>query len=82
MRVFKEYRTEAAKISIFSFNEKWIVKCDAGLCEQTFKFSHEEFDLARVEEICQRSSFIERLGQRFKDMHNEFQRDFKDQSDF
>lgn len=78
MRVLKEYRTPAAKISIFSFNEKWIVKCEVGLCEQTYKFPQEEFDLPQVEEICQRPQFHERLAARFKDMHSEYDSGFTD----
>ncbi len=78
MRVLKEYRTHAGKISIFSFNEKWIVKCEAGLCEQTYKFPHEEYDLPQVEEICQRPNFHDRLAVRFKDMHSEYDSNFSE----
>jgi hypothetical protein len=78
MRVLKEFRTPTAKISIFSFNEKWIVKCEAGYCEQTFKFNQDEFELPEVEEICRRPGFNKRLEIRFQDMHREYANSFSD----
>ncbi len=80
MRVLREFLTPAAKISVFSFNEKWIVKCEVGLCEQTYKFPQEEYDLPQVEEICQRAEFHNRLATRFKDMHSEYESGFLDQA--
>ena len=31
-------------ISLFSWNGKWLVKFEQGLCEQTYKFEHLEID--------------------------------------
>lgn len=78
MRVLKEIQTPAAKVSIFSFNEKWIVKCEAGFCEQTYKFQSEEFEMSQVEEFCQKEAFQKRVAARFQDMHQEFENIFSE----
>jgi hypothetical protein len=71
MRVLKEFRFGTMKFSIFSFNEKWILKTEVGLCEQTFKFPHEEFELEKIEAFCLDSDFQNRIHIRFQDMHND-----------
>ncbi len=71
MRVLKEFRFGPMKFSIFSFNEKWIVKTEVGLCEQTYKFLHEEYDLMKVEAVCQDPKFQNRVHMRFLDMHED-----------
>lgn len=69
MRVLQEYADPRMKISIFSFNEKWIVKTEAGLCEQTFKFPHEEKSLDEVKAICLSEDFRAGVHARFLQMH-------------
>lgn len=69
MRVLKEFRFGPMKFSIFSFNEKWILKTEVGLCEQTFKFPHEEFEIENVEAYCLDMNFQSRIHARFQDMH-------------
>lgn len=69
MRVIKEFRDPRMKISIFSFNEKWIVKTEAGLCEQTFKFPQEEWSLEQVTARCENADFKDKVSARFESMH-------------
>jgi hypothetical protein len=69
MRVLKEFIFGPMKFSIFSFNEKWILKTEVGLCEQTFKFPHEEFEIESVEAYCNDPEFQSRIHARFQDMH-------------
>lgn len=57
------------KISIFSFNEKWIVKAEAGLCEQTFKYPHEEWTFEQVVARCEDETFRADVATRFETMH-------------
>ena len=71
MRVIKEFRDPRMKISIFSFNEKWIVKTEAGLCEQTFKFPQDEWSIEQVANRCEDESFKEKIASRFEAMHRE-----------
>lgn len=71
MRVIKEFRDPRMKISIFSFNEKWIVKSEAGLCEQTFKFPQEDWTMELVTARCEDETFKEKIASRFEAMHKE-----------
>jgi hypothetical protein len=57
------------KISLFDWNQKYLVKIEQGMCEQTFKVSH--FDVA--DEAALRAAvtpaFIEKALSRFASMH-------------
>ena len=71
MRVLKEFRDPRMKISIFSFNEKWIVKSEVGLCEQTYKYPQDEWSFEQVVARCEDESFKARIGARFETMHSD-----------
>lgn len=71
MRVIKEFSDPRMKISIFSFNEKWIVKSEAGLCEQTYKFPQIEWEFERVVSRCEDPEFRNQIASRFESMHRE-----------
>lgn len=71
MRVIKEFRDPRMKISIFSFNEKWIVKAEIGLCEQTFKFPQDEWTMEQVTLRCEDEKFKAAIDVRFAQMHKE-----------
>ena len=73
MRVLKEFRDPRMKISIFSFNEKWIMKAEAGLCEQTYKFPQDEWNFEHVVERCEDESFKVAIHLRFEKMHADMQ---------
>ena len=73
MRVIKEFRDPRMKISIFSFNEKWIVKAEIGLCEQTYKFPQDEWEFERVVTRCEDETFKTKIDVRFTAMHEEMQ---------
>lgn len=49
MRNLGEIMHPECKISLFSFNQKFIVKFEQGLIEQTLKFEHLEFDRGEAE---------------------------------
>lgn len=71
MRVVKEFRDPRMKISIFSFNEKWIVKAEIGLCEQTYKFPQDEWSIEQVVVRCEDEAFKSSIHSRFEEMHKE-----------
>lgn len=71
MRVIKEFRDPRMKISVFAFNEKWIVKAEAGLCEQTYKFPQEEWTFEQVEERCTNEKIKAEIATRFEGMHRD-----------
>lgn len=73
MRTLKEIHDPRMKISIFSFNEKWIVKCEAGLCEQTFKFPFDEWSMEQVILKLEGAEFRDFVAERFHAMHGQIQ---------
>lgn len=72
MRVVKEFIQEEIRISVFSWNNKYIIKFEWGPLEQTFKASEmdvlEESDL----EAFWSGDFFEKVKERFKEMGKTF----------
>jgi hypothetical protein len=69
MRVISERMTEAGRMSIFSWNEKYLIKFEVGLLEQTYKVA--EWDVSNVDELVQRAiqpAFLNSVNQRFDAM--------------
>jgi hypothetical protein len=69
MRVVGEIPHPRCKITIFSWNNRYLIKLEAGLLEQTFKIN--EYDLFAegdlykvVDEV-----FLNQAVQRFEEMH-------------
>jgi hypothetical protein len=72
MRVVKELIREEIRVSIFSWNNKYIIKYELGPMEQTFKLSEmdvlEESDL----DVFLGGDFFEGVKLRFQEMGNSF----------
>jgi len=72
MRVIKEFTQEDIRISVFSWNNKFILKYEFGPMEQTFKVSEldilEEGDLDTFLE----GGFFEKVKIRFGEMGDSF----------
>lgn len=68
MRVVHEYADPRVKISVFSFNQKWLIKVEAMNCEQTFKIPHEEASLEDVRTLCETEDFLATCTTRFLEM--------------
>lgn len=72
MRVVKEFIQEDIRISVFSWNNKYILKFELGPMEQTFKLSEtdvlEETDL----EVFWSGIFFDKVKIRFKEMGESF----------
>lgn len=66
MRVVKEMVREEVRVSIFSWNNKYIIKYELGPMEQTFKLS--EIDVLEESEL---DAFLE--GKFFEEVKNRFQ---------
>ena len=72
MRVVAEIPHPTTKITVFSWNGRYLVKFEYGLLEQTYKVS--EMDLtseADIEAIIS-EEFIAKVMARFKDMEKDF----------
>ncbi|EAZ83241.1 hypothetical protein [Algoriphagus machipongonensis] len=68
MRVVKEFIQEEIRVSVFSWNNKYILKYELGPMEQTFKISEldilEESDLESFWD----GEFFEKVKLRFQEM--------------
>lgn len=77
MRVVKEFQRGLLKISVFSWNNKYIIKLESGSLEQTFKIS--ELDLYgenQIEEILS-DDFLHQAISRFDAMAKSMQEALK-----
>jgi hypothetical protein len=68
MRVVKEVTLGEVRVSIFSWNSKYIFKYELGPMEQTFKVS--ETDILEESELdgFLEGEFLEEVNQRFQEM--------------
>lgn len=69
MRVVGEIPNEECKITIFAWNNRYIIKLEQGLLEQTFKVN--EYDILSDDELYNiiDSRFIQDAIERFKAMN-------------
>ncbi len=74
MRVVKELVREEIRVSIFSWNNKYIIKYELGPMEQTFKLS--EMDVLEESELdaFMGSEFFEAVKNRFEEMGAAFKK--------
>lgn len=72
MRVVKELIQEEIRVSIFSWNNKYILKFELGPMEQTFKLS--EMDVLEEQELdgFLTGDFFEKVKVRFDEMGKSF----------
>ncbi len=67
MRVVKEINDRACKITVFSWNGKYLIKLEQGMFEQTYKVS--EFDVLEQEiDDILTDTFIDEALKRFEEM--------------
>ncbi|MGM0946663.1 MAG: hypothetical protein ACQEW9_15920 [Bacteroidota bacterium] len=72
MRVVKELVQEDVRVSIFSWNNKYILKFELGPMEQTFKLSEMDvLEESELEEFLQ-GDFFEKVCRRFEEMGKSF----------
>jgi hypothetical protein len=72
MRYIKDIPHQQFKISIYQWNNKYIIKIEVGMFEQTYKI--EEYEIANVEEIekTMDTEFLEKVSLRFSGMQEDF----------
>jgi hypothetical protein len=68
MRVIKEIPHRTCKITLFAWNNRYIIKIEQGFFEQTFKVN--EFDVTDENEIVQMvdEEFVNQAVERFEKM--------------
>lgn len=72
MRYIKDIENPDFKISIYQWNNKYIIKLEAGMYEQTYKI--EEYEVSSIEEIekCMDEAFLNKVKMRFENMQSDF----------
>ncbi|WP_221392240.1 hypothetical protein [Dyadobacter sp. NIV53] len=72
MRYIKDIVNNKYKISIYQWNNKYIIKVENGMYEQTYKI--EEYEVAKVEEIekCIDDVFLVGVARTFESMEAGF----------
>lgn len=70
MRVVKETVIQGIRISVFSWNNKYLLKYEQGMIEQTFKVS--EMDIADENDLSSffQEDFLSAVQKRFDEMHD------------
>ncbi|EON78621.1 hypothetical protein ADIS_0971 [Lunatimonas lonarensis] len=69
MRVIKELSNEGIRVSVFSWNNKYLLKFEQGMIEQTFKVSElDVLDEQSLDGFLQ-GEFWELVKKRFEEMH-------------
>jgi hypothetical protein len=70
MRVVNEINHPSCKITIFSWNNRYLIKFEQGYLEQTYKI--DQFDLANEQDLDKiiNDDFIQRVSQVFETMAN------------
>ena len=73
MRVVGEIPHSACKITIFAWNNRYLIKIEQGLLEQTYKLN--EYDISHEDELYKivDATFIEESLSRFSDMRSSLQ---------
>jgi hypothetical protein len=72
MRYIKDIPHQQFKISIYQWNNKYIVKIEVGMFEQTYKI--DEYEITNLEEIekCMDVVFLTKVAERFGAMQGDF----------
>ena len=74
MRVIREFPHEDFKITLFRWNEKFLIKYEMGNFEQTYKIP--EVDLLEgeqeLETIACNTEFLEKISHQFEEMRRNF----------
>ncbi len=74
MRVISENTKENLKITLFSWNEKYILKFEQGLLEQTYKISQlDVYGEQEILEILENEDFIKKINGNFEKMRADWQ---------
>lgn len=69
MRVVRELEKEGIRISIFSWNNKYLLKFEVGMAEQTFKINEFDLDSEKNIDFFFEGDFWENVKKRFDEMH-------------
>lgn len=74
MRVVREFTKEDVRVSVFSWNNKYLIKFELGPMEQTFKIPETDILEEQELEAFYNGDFFIGVTQRFKEMGQSFQK--------
>ncbi|WP_026628773.1 hypothetical protein [Dyadobacter alkalitolerans] len=72
MRYIKDIPNDKFKIGLYQWNNKYIIKIESGMYEQTYKIDDYEIESPAEIERCMDVSFIASITSRFDAMHDDF----------
>lgn len=76
MRVIEEIAHPACKITIFSWNAKYLIKFETSQLEQTYKINESDVNgLGDIKKMIN-NDFITKVYQRFLEMSKDFKEEF------
>ena len=72
MRYIKDIVSNKYKISLYQWNNKYIIKIESGMYEQTYKI--DQYEVSNVEEIekCVDDLFLNKVTSLFDSMNTDF----------
>ena len=71
MRAIGEIPNQSCKITLFDWNQKYLIKLELGLCEQTYKISHLDIGGEKELRALLTPEFIAKAMARFDSMHED-----------
>lgn len=71
MKVITSIANEYCSITLFLWNQKYILKFEQSYLEQTYKFSELDFLEEEIKSLATQSFFIEKVLVRFKEMQQD-----------
>jgi hypothetical protein len=72
MRIIADIPHEACKITVFAWNEKYLIKLERGMLEQTYKIDAFEIHEKEIPKLVD-EEFMKRILLRFKNMQTDLQ---------
>ncbi|WP_138485018.1 hypothetical protein [Dyadobacter bucti] len=77
MRYIKDIPNENFKIGLYHWNNKYIIKIESGMYEQTYKIDDYELQNQKELEVCLDKQFLATLNEKFSSMHEDFMEAFR-----
>ena len=77
MRVIKETMVDGIRVSVFDWNNKYLIKFEEGMVEQTFKVNATDITSESDLEIFVEGEFLNKIKERFHEMHKSLQNGLK-----
>lgn len=71
MKVIRQIFHESCQITLFWWNQKYLLKFEKNNLEQTYKISELDFPEGEVLQIIEKKDFMEKVLERFKQMQSD-----------